>query len=282
MDDREDNFLDKNMTPSAFDPPRKSDDGAKSGEVRANSQSLSNESMPSLLISEGVVSPVEEEEEILDQTPIEDDTDSGIQQQQQHQNHNIHRIDGEVGMPSMSSSSEWEMGGRGAFIDTASSSSPSTMSYYSQTRQRHREAPSHHENADDPVTPKKSQTINHNGAYRTPPNPPYTPTRSTTPLSYYKKTTDDKSWLDPFPTPDVSLHSRHTTSSEEWNHVIKSIPKLPTTVEFSSPTVELKFKNNTNQQNKIHKHFEQSTTIYNHHDKSVKNLLNKNTVNTNK
>ena len=244
------------MTPSAsaaaeINPPRKNDDdGAKSGEVRGNSQSLSNESMPSLLISEGVVSPVEEEEEILDHTPIEDDADSdGIQQQQQQQqNHNIPRIDGEVDMPSMSSSSEWEIGGRGAFADTASSSSPSTMSYYSQTRQRHREAPSHHENADDTITPKKSQTINHNGAYRTPPNPPYTPTRSTTPLSYYKKTTDDKSWLDPFPTPDVSLHSRHTTSSEEWSHVIKSIPKLPTTVEFSSPTVELKFKNNTNQQ----------------------------------
>ena len=227
------------MTPSAFDPPRKSDDGAKSGEV------LSNESMPSLLISEGVVSPVEEEEEIMDHTPIEDDADL------QQQNHNIHLIDGEVGMPSMSSSSEWDMGGgRGAFIDTASSSSPSTMSYYSQTRQRHREdAPSHHENTDDTITSKKSQIINHNGAYRTPPNPPYTPTRSTTPLSYYKRTTtDDKSWLDPFPTPDVSLHSRHTTSSEEWNNIVKSIPKLPTTVEFSSPAVELKSKNNTNQQ----------------------------------
>lgn len=174
MDDREDNFLDKNMTPSAFDPPRKSDDGAKSGEVRANSQSLSNESMPSLLISEGVVSPVEEEEEILDQTPIEDDADSDGIQQQQQQNHNIHRTDAEVGMPSMSSSSEWDIGGgRGAFIDTASSSSPSTMSYYSQTRQRHREAPSHYENTDDTITPKKSQTINHNGAYRTPPNPPH-------------------------------------------------------------------------------------------------------------
>ena len=227
------------MTPSAFDPPRKSDDGAKSGEV------LSNESMPSLLISEGVVSPVEEEEEIMEHTPIEDDADL------QQQNHNIHLIDGEVGMPSMSSSSEWDMGGgRGAFIDTASSSSPSTMSYYSQTRQRHREdAPSHHENTDDTITSKKSQIINHNGAYRTPPNPPFTPTRSTTPLSYYKRTTtDDKSWLDPFPTPDVSLHSRHTTSSEEWNNIVKSIPKLPTTVEFSSPAVELKSKNNTNQQ----------------------------------
>src|SRR5210317_1956392 len=101
------------MTPSAFNPPRKSDDddGAKSGEVRANSQSLSNESMPSLLISEGVVSPVEEEEEILGHTPIEDDADSDSIQQRRQQNHNIHRIDGEVGMPSMSSSSEWDIGG---------------------------------------------------------------------------------------------------------------------------------------------------------------------------
>ena len=221
------------MTPSAsaaaeinVNPPRKNDDGgAKSGEVRANSQSLSNESMPSLLISEGVVSPVEEEEEILDHTPIEDDADSdGIhQQQQQHQNHNIPRIDGEVGMPSMSSSSDWDIGGGRGVADTASSTN-------------------------DTTTPNKSQTINRNGAYRTPPNPPFTPTRSTTPLSYYKKTTDDKSWLDPFPTPDVSLHSRQTTSSEEWNHIVKSIPKLPTTVEFSSPAVELKSKNNTNQQ----------------------------------
>jgi hypothetical protein len=196
---------------------------------------LSNESMPSLQISEGVISPVDKSD-----MPGEYLADS---EQQNQLDINLY-IDTEAGVPVISSSSDWEIERRGDFVDSLSSPPASPCL---QTNQWLRSAPSprHNENmddtssidtsSDDTTTPLKSQNYQDSHA-ATPPNPPFTPTRSSTPLSYYTRTTTDdkKSWLDPFPTPDIFSAQGPQVGSEEWNRIIKSIPQLPSHEEFST------------------------------------------------
>lgn len=257
------------MTPSASTAAinvsmKDGDDDVTSEEV-GNSQSLSNGSMPSLLMSEGVVSPVCEEDLIMNDERAED-TDSGTQQQLDNSQTNA-----EMGIPSMNSSSDWEIERRGDFEDTFPPPNTAAPLPTKQTTQWLRSSsPSlfqnEHTNDDSSISNdtttslRSSQMSEHAYACTTPPIRPYSPTRSETPLSYYNRSgMDDKSWLDPFPTPDISLHSRqssHTSgntnsnhqgriirpgsgrsnntnnhigqTNEEWDDLIKQLPKLPT------------------------------------------------------
>ena len=236
------------------------DDNEKSEEV-GNSQSLSNASIPSLLMSEGVVSPVDEEANlIMDDNQFQhadaDDT-------QQHLD-NTETNNAVVGIPSMmTSSSDWEIEGRG------DAPPPPNTPVPTQTKEWLKWAASPFDNentnddddsiSNDTTTSLRASQINQD-EYTTPPTPPYyTPTRSETPSSYYHRSgMDDKSWLDPFPTPDISLQSRrncYTSDSnngfnhqrgrsniddetgqtiEEWDEIIQKLPKLPDYDDFET------------------------------------------------
>lgn len=210
--------------------------------VVGNSQSLSNGSMPSLL-TEGVVSAVDEEGTIMN--------DSRAVQQLD----NSQTASG-MGIPSMNSSSDWDIEGRGDF---ECSKQNTQWLGTSPSKLQHENANDDGSISNDTTTSFRSSPISERGyACTTPPLRPYTPTRSETPLSYYNRSgTDDKSWLDPFPTPDISLHGRQNwhsfgssnTSSnhqgriidgninannaacqtnQDWNDIIKQLPKVPT------------------------------------------------------
>jgi len=259
------------MSPSATAPANKvGGDGDEKSQEVGNSQLSSNVSVPSLLMSEGVVSPVEDEEDRVINDSPDEDADSDTRQQLQQQLDDKSDL---VGIPSMTSSSDWEIEGRGEDYADTFSLPPTTTLPSKQTKRWLRSAPSspfHNENAnddinisnDDTTTSFRSSPIIHD-VYATPPNPPYTPTRSETPLSYYNRSgVDNQSWLDPFPTPDISLHSRQRSNSfnhldragdgggggrrsdnnndetgqtnKEWDEMIKKLPKLPTYDEFET------------------------------------------------
>ena len=223
--------------------------------IVGNSKSFSNGSMPSLL-TEGVVSPVDEEE-----TTINDNQALHLHQQQLG---NSQTASGSgMGIPSMNSSSEdWEIEGRGNCEDAKQQTTQWLLTSPEKLQNENT-------NEDDSISNDNTTTSSFRSspksgrvyACATPPTRPYTPTRSETPLSYYNRSgTDNKSWLDPFPTPDISLSGRqnwqsfdsnnNTSSnhqgriidagigrsnntnntaglaSQDWNDMIKQLPKL--------------------------------------------------------
>lgn len=246
------------MMPSASAAAKEDgdDDDEKLDEV-GNSPSLSNGSMPSLLISEGVVSPVCEEDMIMNDKKTEN---SGLDSEQQLDNS---QTAAGMGIPSMNSSSDWEIEGKGTFDDSFPPTSRATKQTATWPRSSS-QLTFQNENINDDGSIGNDTTASLRSSQKTCTTPPaisYIPTKSGTPLSYYNRSgVDNKSWLDPFPTPDVSLHSRqswtpdNTSSSnhrgriiganirrsnctknnyasgqanEEWHDMIKGLPKLP-------------------------------------------------------
>ena len=231
-------------------------DDKKEPDNVVNSQSLSNESMSSLMM-EGLVSPVEEEDNIND-NQVEDVASNGrpLDLDNDHANSAME-------LPSVpSSSSDWDIERRGDSVDSFSppSAAPlATRRIKSQWSRMNENTNDDESSVSDSVASFRSSKINYDACI-TPPTRPYTPTTGyDTPLSYYRAGRDDKSWLDPFPTPDISLrggqHCHNTSnnvhtsrqgriivynsgtsnnatktsqSNEEWGEIKKVLPKLPT------------------------------------------------------